>query len=48
MWTQRTISQKNHGDEVRIRGEKQSQTLVEAFLVSGLIFMLLPGTFLGV
>ena len=35
-------------EEPRIRGERQSQTLIEAFLISGLFFMLLPGTFLGV
>jgi len=32
----------------RIRGELQSQALVKAFLLSGLFFLLLPGTFLGV
>lgn len=31
-----------------IRAERQSQALIEAFLASGLLFMLLPGTFLGV
>ncbi|HET7103468.1 MAG TPA: NnrS family protein, partial [Terracidiphilus sp.] len=35
-------------EEPRIRAERQSQTLIEAFLASGLFFMLLPGTFLGV
>lgn len=35
-------------DDTRIRGERQSQRLVTAFILSGLIFMLLPGTFLGV
>lgn len=35
-------------EEPRIRAEQQSQTLVEAFLASGLFFLLLPGTFLGV
>jgi len=34
--------------EERIRAERQSQHLIEAFLASGLFFMLLPGTFLGV
>ena len=32
----------------RIIGERQSQQLLIAFLISGLVFMLLPGTFLGV
>lgn len=32
----------------RIRGERQSQALLIGFLISGLVFMLLPGTFLGV
>ena len=32
----------------RIAGERQSQHLVTAFVISGLLFMLLPGTFLGV
>lgn len=32
----------------RIEMERQSQYLVTAFIVSGIIFMLLPGTFLGV
>lgn len=35
-------------EEPRIRAERQSQHLIEAFLVSGLFFLLLPGTFLGV
>lgn len=35
-------------DDARIKGERQSQRLVTAFILSGLIFMLLPGTFLGV
>ena len=35
-------------EEPRIRAERQSQALIEAFLASGLFFMLLPGTFLGV
>ncbi len=35
-------------EEPRIRAERQSQTLIEAFLASGLFFLLLPGTFLGV
>ncbi len=41
-------SQKGTAEEPRIRAERQSQTLIEAFLASGLFFMLLPGTFLGV
>ena len=32
----------------RIGGERKSQQLITAFVLSGLIFMLLPGTFLGV
>ena len=36
------------GEAPHIRAEKQSQALIEAFLVSGLFFLLLPGTFLGV
>jgi NnrS protein len=34
--------------EARIRAERESQHLIEAFLASGLFFMMLPGTFLGV
>ena len=36
------------GDAARIDGERRSQRLVTAFVISGLVFMLLPGTFLGV
>lgn len=32
----------------RIASERQSQRVVTAFVVSGILFMLLPGTFLGV
>jgi hypothetical protein len=35
-------------DAARIESERQSQHLVTAFIVSGMFFMLLPGTFLGV
>lgn len=42
------ISNAGSGEEPRIRAERQSQALIEAFLASGLFFMLLPGTFLGV
>lgn len=35
-------------DSGRIAAEKQSQWLVTAFVTTGIIFMLLPGTFLGV
>lgn len=35
-------------DSERIAIEKQSQRLVTTFIASGMIFMLLPGTFLGV
>src|ERR1035437_6711351 len=31
-----------------IAGERRSQHLVTAFVISGLLFMLVPGTFLGV
>lgn len=33
---------------LRVRNERHSQYLVTAFILSGLLFMLLPGTFLGV
>lgn len=36
------------GNSARIEMERHSQRLVTAFVISGLIFMLLPGTFLGV
>lgn len=35
-------------DAVRIAGERHSQQLVTAFVISGIFFMVLPGTFLGV
>lgn len=35
-------------EQPHIRAERQSQILIEAFVASGLFFMLLPGTFLGV
>lgn len=35
-------------DAVRIAGERQSRRLVTAFVVTGLLFMLLLGIFLGV
>lgn len=35
-------------DDKRIANERHSQRIVTAFIVSGLLFMLLPGTFLGV
>lgn len=34
-------------DTLRVRNERQSQYLVTAFILSGIFFMLLPGTFLG-
>lgn len=37
-----------NSEESRIIGERRSQHLVMAFVISGLLFMLLPGTFLGV
>lgn len=38
----------NLAEKPHIRAERQSQRLMEAFLASGLLFLLLPGTFLGV
>jgi len=38
----------NPWDDARIRGERRSQRVVTAFVLSGLVFMLLPGSFLGV
>jgi hypothetical protein len=38
----------NATDAARIVGERRSQRVVTAFILSGLIFMLLPGSFLGV
>jgi len=38
----------NQADAARMAGERKSQHLVTAFVISGLLFMLLPGTFLGV
>lgn len=35
-------------NQLRIAMERKSQQLVSAFIITGLIFMLLPGTFLGV
>lgn len=35
-------------EQCHIRAERQSQILIDAFAASGLFFMLLPGTFLGV
>lgn len=35
-------------EAARIAGERRSQHLVTAFVITGLLFMLLPGTFLGV
>nr|WP_286676449.1 NnrS family protein [Paracidobacterium acidisoli] len=35
-------------DSARIRNERAGQRLITAFVLSGLFFMLLPGTFLGV
>ena len=35
-------------EAARVAGERRSQQLVTAFVVCGLVFMLLPGTFLGV
>lgn len=41
-------SLEQRSDAVRIAMEQHSQRLVTAFIVSGMLFMLLPGTFLGV
>lgn len=41
-------SAESSANAARLRGERQSQRLITAFILSGLIFMLLPGTFLGV
>jgi len=38
----------NATDAARIVGERRSQRIVTAFILSGLMFMLLPGSFLGV
>ncbi len=40
--------QQGNSDATRIVMEQHSQRLVTAFIVSGMLFMLLPGTFLGV
>lgn len=42
------IPGRGSAEEPHIRAEKQSQHLIEGFLASGLFFLLLPGTFLGV
>lgn len=47
MQTENHAASYSAGD-ARIRGELRSQALVEAFVLSGLFFLLLPGTFLGV
>ncbi|HEU4982503.1 MAG TPA: hypothetical protein VFT88_07460, partial [Acidobacteriaceae bacterium] len=43
-----TLSRSAPVDDARIANERRSQQLVTAFVASGLVFMLLPGTFLGV
>lgn len=48
MRAEANIAEDGTGEEPRIRAERQSQALIEAFLASGLFFLLLPGTFLGV
>ena len=48
MRSETPISEIRSAEEPRIRAERQSQHLIEAFLASGLFFLLLPGTFLGV
>ena len=42
------MSREQSANRARIAIERQSQRLVTAFIVSGMLFMLLPGTFLGV
>ena len=42
------IAEAGATEQPQIRAERQSQKLIEAFVASGLFFMLLPGTFLGV
>ena len=42
------VREMSSAEAPHIRAERQSQALVEVFLASGLLFMLLPGTFLGV
>lgn len=42
------IPEINSDEAPRVRAERQSQRLIEVFLASGLFFMVLPGTFLGV
>ncbi len=42
------VIETNPTEQPHIRAERQSQILIEAFVVGGLFFMLLPGTFLGV
>jgi hypothetical protein len=48
MRKENNITAINSAEAPHIRAERQSQALIEAFLASGLLFMLLPGTFLGV
>jgi uncharacterized protein involved in response to NO len=48
MRKENNISAINSGEAPHIHAERQSEALIEAFLASGLLFMLLPGTFLGV
>lgn len=43
-----THSWQQPADRARIRRERHSQWLVTAFVAGGMLFMLLPGTFLGV
>jgi uncharacterized protein involved in response to NO len=46
--TEAASTQEQGANTTRIVMEQHSQRLVTAFIVSGLLFMLLPGTFLGV
>jgi uncharacterized protein involved in response to NO len=46
--TEAASTQEQGANMMRIVMEQHSQRLVTAFIVSGLLFMLLPGTFLGV
>ncbi|MBS1815089.1 MAG: NnrS family protein [Acidobacteria bacterium] len=43
-----SVQGETQDNALRIRNERRSQYLVTAFIVSGVLFMLLPGTFLGV
>lgn len=46
--TEAATTREQSANTTRIAMEQHSQRLVTAFIISGLLFMLLPGTFLGV